>query len=101
MKIKYLTVIAAIAAAVAAQATFAQGKKYECYDEASMPKAKSDSSRVAVKGQITGKEYTCFDEAATPKAKSSKDRAAVKAEAKAAMKAGEIPQGEANLPAKK
>jgi hypothetical protein len=108
MKTKYMSLIAAIAAAIAAQGVFvqlaaaAEGQKFECYDAAAMPKAKSDKSRASVKAEISGKEFSCYDEATEPKAKSAKNRAAVKAEAKAAMKAGEIPQGEASqMPAPK
>lgn len=98
MNLKYPTLIATIAAAFAAQGVLAgsHAKKWECYDEAVMPKAKSVQSRAAVKAQISGKEYSCYEEVTEPMAESAKDRGAVKDAARAAMKAGELPSGEAS-----
>jgi len=104
MKLKTTALLTAVAALFLAQGTIAQAatdRKFECYDEGVMPKAKASKTRAEVKGQINGKTYSCFEESMEPTAKSSKDRAKVKAETAAAVKAGEIPRGEANMPQKK
>ena len=99
MKFKYTTLITAVVAALGAQfalvQTAAAAGKYECYEEAVEPKPASTKGRDAVKADIGGKGFSCYEEAVEPKAKSMKDRAKVKAETKAAVKAGQIPSGEA------
>ena len=74
-----LSMIAIAIAALAFQPAFA----------ADAPKAKAAA------------KSDCYEAATMPKAKSAKDRAAVKKETKEAMKAGEIPAGEAMLTKKK
>ena len=103
-----LSMIAIAIAALAFQPAFAAdapkakaAAKSDCYEAATMPKAKSEKERADVKAAAKGAGTECMDEAVEPKAKSAKDRATVKKETKEAMKAGEIPAGEAMLTKKK
>ncbi len=73
-------------------------KKSECGEAATMPAAKSDKARADVKAEAKGATTECEP---GPAPKSTAKRADVKEETKKAVKAGEIPQGEAMEKAKK
>jgi hypothetical protein len=89
-----LTVVAAVAAAMFAQATFAQASA-----PLSRADVKAETKAAAKAGQLTpaGEGSTPMDK---PTTKSTKTRAERKAETKAAVKAGAIPKaGEISPPA--
>ena len=97
-----LSLIAIAIAALAASPAFAAdapkqkaAAKTDCYEAATMPKAKSEKDRAAVKEAAKGAGTECYDEKVEPDPKSTKSRTAVKEETKRAVKAGEIPSGEA------
>lgn len=102
---KISTLAIAVAAAFLSQAALAADAKKtaakdECAEAATMPKAQSEKARAEVKAGAKGAATEC-EASATPDAKSTKPRAEVKDETKKAMKAGEIPQGEAMQTQKK
>lgn len=111
MKLNTLTLMAATVALLGAQATFAAdpapktraevkaeakqaAKSTECYEAATPPKAQSDKTRAEVKAGAKGAATEC-EASPSPAAKSTAKRADVKAETVRAIKAGEVPQGEA------
>lgn len=99
------TLALAVAAAFLSQAALAADAKKpaakdECAEAATMPQAKSEKSRAEVKAEAKGAATEC-EASAAPGAKSTKARAEVKEETKKAIKAGEIPQGEAMEKGKK
>ncbi len=103
--VKISTLALAVAAAFLAQGALAADAKKpaakdECAETASMPKPASSKARADVKAEAKGAATEC-EASASPAAKSTKSRAEVKEETKKAVKAGEIPQGEAMVAPKK
>ena len=104
MQFKTLTLLAAMAAALVAQTAIAAtetpktraevkaeakaaAKSGDCYDAATAPKAKSEKTRAEVKAGAKGASIEC-EASPGPQAKS---------QAKRAIKAGEMPQGEGGV----
>lgn len=91
---------ASLMAAIAGVA-FAAPRDVEC-EASKSPAADSTKSREDVKAEAkaAGKSYECGDVKTAPAAKSSKTRSQVKSESAAARKKGEVPTGDAAIPAR-